>query len=162
MATIHRKIELYTIGHFLGPQRQNFVLLMTRFHGLFLGLRRRTLHSFQNSVVATAATNLWIHPCKDFRVGRLRFLIKEGDCGEDHARGAKTTLHCAFLLERQLDRMQLATSAESLDSRDGFIGSILNGEDAGMVSLASNQHSAGSTLAFTTAKLRACEFQVLA
>src|SRR6266566_980079 len=120
------------------------------------------MHSFQNSLVNSAAADIAIHVTSDLRFAGIRTAFKQRNCGEDHARCAVAALKCFGLKKGLLYQMQTLASRQPFDGRDFLPRGGTHMHSARTDWRAFNQHCASATLAFAAAVLGPGEFKLLA
>lgn len=98
----------------------------------------------------------------DFLVGRFRFLVKYGLCGQDYATKAKTALGGPFVDERLLDGVKFLRCAEAFERRNLVGTNRAHGHHTRTHDMASQNHRTGSALGHAAPKLRATQSKFVA
>src|SRR5512142_1242888 len=86
--------------------------------GLRRQLLRRRLHGLDDVLVAGAPAEVARHPVADLLLARVRVLLQQTVRARDHSRRAEAALQAVILVERLLQRVQLAALREALDRQD--------------------------------------------
>src|SRR5579872_1487200 len=80
--------------------------------------RCRPAHSFNDSLVGAAATDVSFHVTHNLFFSGIRGVFEERDCGKNHARRAVPALECLRLQERPLHGMQRFPVSQTFNRDD--------------------------------------------
>jgi len=116
----------------------------------------------KNARMSAAPADIALERLHDVGGIGMRILLQQSDAAHDETRGAVGALKSVVVDEGLLDGMKLAVLFEALDGKDGFAGSVSNGELAGTAGSAVDEDGARAALAFAAAVLGAGEAKLFA